>query len=98
MENWSVLEVQGVNALLWALKSPGFLSDAVILLHDNSEPHAAHQTWNLLQKFGLESLNHPPRSPNLAHSDVHLVTALKGHLSGHNFTFDETIIRWLTQE
>ena len=83
---------------LWALKSPGFISDAVILLHDNSEPQTTYQTRNLLQKFGWGSLNHPPRSPDLAPSDLHPVTALKGHLSGHNFTFDESTIRWITQE
>jgi hypothetical protein len=83
---------------LWALKTSRLSYDAVILLHDNSEPHAAHQTWKLLQKFGLETLNHPPRSPDLEPSDLRVVTALKGYLSGHNFTFDETAIRWLKQE
>ena len=32
----------------------------------------AQQSWNLLQKFGSETLHHPPYSPDLAPSDFHV--------------------------
>jgi hypothetical protein len=59
------------------------LSDSVILLHDNAWLHMAQQTWGLLQKFSLETWDHPSYSPDLAASYFHQFPIWKEHLPGH---------------
>lgn len=70
------------------------LIDRAIFLHESTWPHTAHQTQNLLQKFGQETSDHPPYSPDLAPSSF--------QLSSHCFTRDEDIkpatITWLIQQ
>ncbi|GFT51452.1 histone-lysine N-methyltransferase SETMAR [Trichonephila clavipes] len=53
-------------------KMRGMLSAGVVLLHDNSRPHTANRTQDLITSFGREKLDHPPYSPDLAPSDYHL--------------------------
>ena len=73
-------------------KRPGQLRDGVVLLHDNATPHTANLTQQWLQRFGWETLPHPPHSPDLAPSDFHLFGPLKRHLSGLRFDTDEDLI------
>ncbi|KAJ4427197.1 hypothetical protein ANN_24814 [Periplaneta americana] len=44
-------------------KRPGMLSSGVILLHDNAHPHTANSVRNTIQRFGWETLQHPPLQP-----------------------------------
>ena len=57
-----------------AMKSerPGMLSDGIILLHDNARPHTANLARDKLQRFGWETLQHPPYSPDLSPCDFHI--------------------------
>ena len=48
------------------------LSDGIILLHDNASPHTANLATVTLQRFGWETLEHPPYIPNLSPSDFHI--------------------------
>ena len=49
----------------------------VILLDENACPHTARVMQELLQTFHWDNLEHPPYSPNLAHSDFYLFGSLK---------------------
>jgi len=54
-------------------------------------PHSAHVTTALLEKFKWDILDHPPYSPDLAHSDFHLFLHLKKHLAGKKFDDDDEV-------
>ncbi|GFU27625.1 mariner Mos1 transposase [Trichonephila clavipes] len=69
-------------------KRPGILSEGVILLHDNTRPHIAQATQELLRRFRWEIWSHTPCSPDLAPSDYFLLSRLKEHLSGRRFPSD----------
>jgi len=57
----------------------------VLLLHDNAQPHTAHATVNLLERWDWEILEHPPYSPDLLPSDFHLFPNMKKHLHAKRF-------------
>jgi transposase len=61
------------------------LSRGVCLLHNNVQPHSAHITTALLEKFKWDILDHPPYSPDLVPSDFHLFLHLKKHLARKTF-------------
>jgi hypothetical protein len=63
----------------------------VCLLHDNSLPHIARATQELLQSFKWEVLAHPPHSPVLAPSDDHMFSKLKESLAGKTFSNDDEV-------
>jgi histone-lysine N-methyltransferase SETMAR len=63
----------------------------VLLLHESARPHSAAATVNLLNSWGLETLPHPPHSPDLALSDFHLFQKIKKHLRGQRFHSDEDV-------
>ena len=44
----------------------------VMLLYDNTHPHFANLTKNAIQELGWEVILHPPYSPDLVPSDLHL--------------------------
>ena len=60
--------------------------EPVIFLHDNASSHTAKLTKKKLDDLGLEVLPHPPYSPDMAPSDFHLFTSLKGWLKGKRFS------------
>jgi len=64
-------------------KQRGMLSWGVVMIHDNNRPHTATQT--LITTFGWEQFNHPPYSPDLEPSDLHLFLYLKFFLAGQWF-------------
>ncbi|GFX48094.1 mariner Mos1 transposase [Trichonephila clavipes] len=70
-------------------KRRGLLSSGVVLLHDNSHPHTAVKTREVLLRFKWDVFQHPPYSPDLAPSDYHLFTAMKKWLVGRHFADDE---------
>jgi hypothetical protein len=98
LENWFRFEVEELYPTLQSLRE----ADGVILLHDNSRPHTAQQTQNMLQNLGWETLDSSPCSPVVAPSDFHLISALKKLLSRYRFTCDKhvkhAVIMWLTQQ
>ena len=59
------LVVEGA-ATSYKIKTPGMLSDGIILLHDNARPHTANLVRDKLQRFGWETLQHPPYIPDLS--------------------------------
>ena len=54
------------------LKCPRMLSDVIVLLHDNARLHSANLVRDKLQRFGWETLQHPPYSPDQSPCDFHI--------------------------
>ncbi|KAG8288726.1 hypothetical protein J6590_014016 [Homalodisca vitripennis] len=52
---------------------------------DLTWPTPRSNSWTLR----WDILNHPPHSPDLVHSDFHLFTSLKVHMSGNKFSTDK---------
>ena len=59
-------------ATRYKVKTTLMLSDVIMLLHDNARPHTANLITDKLQRFGWETLKHPPYSPDLFPCDVHI--------------------------
>ena len=55
-------------------KRHGMLSATILLFHDNTQPHSAAQTQDLITSFKWEQMDHPLYSPDLVPSDYHLLT------------------------
>jgi transposase len=52
----------------------------VCLLHDNARLHVASITRQQLEKLSWTTVPHPPYSPDLAPSDLHLFHSLKNYM------------------
>ena len=61
------------------------------VLHDNTRPHYAAQTQNLITSFRWEQMDHPPYSPDLAPSDFHIFLHLKKFLGSKRFDDDDDL-------
>ena len=70
------------------------LSDGIILLHDNVRPHTANLVRDKFQRFGWETLQHPPYSPDLSLCDFHVFGDLKD-IRGPRFHSDEEVLEWV---
>jgi len=66
---------------------------SVSFFQDNAHPHVAARTMDIIQKLNRNILPHPPYSPDLAPSDYHLFSPLKGHLGRKRFCNNEEVIR-----
>ncbi|KAI6647180.1 Transposase [Oopsacas minuta] len=55
------------------------------ILHDNARPHKSKEVKEKIASIGLEELEHPPYSPDLAPCDFWLFDGLKKHLAGTVF-------------
>ncbi len=73
------------------------LTSGVILFHDNTRPHSAQITQELLKTFNWAIFEHPPYSPDLAPSDFALFPALKQILGGQHFQNAEEVKNYTTQ-
>jgi histone-lysine N-methyltransferase SETMAR len=73
-------------------KHRGKLSGGVRLLHGNAHAHTSVAAKAAIQCCGLQELNHPACSPDLAPSDYFLFSKLKSDLRGKEFTSDEEYI------
>jgi len=58
-------------------KCRGKVTKGFLFLHDNAPAHRALATQKKLAYLGLQFLDHPPYSPDLAPSDYHLFPELK---------------------
>lgn len=75
---------------LLAIKQPRLVNrDRPILLQDNARPHVAQATLLKLHELELETLYHPPYSPDLAPTDYHFFQALDNFLVGKLFKSEE---------
>jgi histone-lysine N-methyltransferase SETMAR len=74
----------------------------MLLQHDNARPHTSLRTREHITKMGWTVLPHPPYSPDLAPSDVHLFGSLKDALRGTHFEGDNSVIeavrKWLHRQ
>ena len=66
-----------------------------ILLHNNACPQTANLVRDKLQRFGWETLQHPPYSPYLSPCDFHIFVDLKKDIRGHLFHWDEEVQEWV---
>ncbi|KAI6647565.1 Transposase [Oopsacas minuta] len=53
--------------------------------HDNAPAHTARKTKDYIKQSGLELIDHPPYSPDLAPCDFWLFPTIKRHLKGRRF-------------
>jgi hypothetical protein len=83
-----------VNELKPAIQSKrrGLLSKRALLLHDNTRPHMAAHTVDILCALKFEVLKHPPFSSDLVPSDFNLFGPMKEHLLGQKFTDDDVVM------
>lgn len=71
-------------------KRRGMLTEGVRLLQDNASVHNSYVAQMEARCCGFEVLPHPPYSPDLAPSDLHLFLTMKAYLKGKHFPDDET--------
>ena len=68
------------------------ITKGVLFLHDNAPAHQALATQKKLAYLGVQCLDHPPYSPDLALSDYHLFPGLKKQLKGRHYSSDAEVI------
>jgi len=90
VENYSSPLVQLKDILKG--KHRGKFIKGVLFLHDNVPAYRALATQKKLTYLGLQCLNHPSYSPDLAPSDYHLFAGLKKQLKGRYFSSDAEVI------
>ena len=75
-------------------KRRGKLTKGVLLLHDNATVHTRRTlvTNNSARNCGLEILEHPACSPDLAPSDFYLFPNMKKELRGEQFASDDEVM------
>ena len=81
------------NHLRPAIKSKrrGLLCTGVLLQHDNARPHTVRSAVAAIQDLSFERLPHPPYSPDLAPSDLHVLGPLKEAMGGKYFRYDDEV-------
>jgi hypothetical protein len=67
------------------------LSQGFMMVHDNACPHTAAATQDLIATFGWEQFDHPPYSPDLAPSDIHVFLYQKTFFGGWQFHDDNEV-------
>ncbi|GBM07016.1 hypothetical protein AVEN_63462-1 [Araneus ventricosus] len=65
------------------------LTPGVVLIHDNTRPHSAVVTQQLLEQVKWDASDHPAYSPYLATSDFHLFPQLKNWPGSQRFQENE---------
>ena len=66
--------------------------------HDNAPAHTARRTKEFLKQSGLEMIEHPPYSPDLAPCDFWLFPTLKRYLKGRRFQSETELIAAFLEE
>ncbi len=59
--------------------------NSYLLLHDNAPGHKANHTVTAMAETDMNTVRHPPYSPDLAPCDFWLFPTVKKELAGHNF-------------
>jgi len=85
------LNTENLTALKRRIKRIGIRNET-LLQHDNARPHTITSTRDAIQSLEFSVLPHPPYSPYLAPSDLHLFPKLKEHLKGQRFNCDEEVM------
>lgn len=81
-----------------AVKQPRLMNrSSPLLLHDNARPHTARETILTLQELQLETIRHPPYSPDLAPTDYHFFRDLDNYLRDKKFSSQEAVQNAFTQ-
>jgi len=70
----------------------GKVTKGVLFFHDNAPAHRALATQRKLAYLGIQCLDQPPYSPDLAPSDYHLFPGLKKQLKCRHFSSDAEIV------
>jgi len=77
-------------------------TEGVLFLHDNAPAHRTLAIHKKLAYLGLQCLDHPPYSPDLAPSDYHLFPGLENTLKIRHFSSDAEVIAaaetWLDRQ
>jgi hypothetical protein len=71
------------------------------MLHDNARQHTAAATQDLIAIFGWEQFDHPPNSPDIEPSDVHVFLHLNIFPDGRGFHDDkvkEAVNTWFASQ
>jgi histone-lysine N-methyltransferase SETMAR len=75
-----------------AVKQPRLVNcSSPLLLHDNARPHTAQKTVTKLLELRLESLRHPPYSPDLAPTDFHFFRNLDNFIQEKIFRSEDAV-------
>ena len=72
-------------APLISRKRKGIKADEILLLHDNTPTHCSTTTQNVLKEIGIETLPHPPASPDLEPHEYWFFPYLKSELRKTTF-------------
>jgi hypothetical protein len=73
------------------------LTSDVILLHNNTSPHRALRTRDLLEHSNWEFFGHSPYNLDLAPSNYHLFTYVKNWLGSHRLNSNEELVEGVKQ-
>jgi len=68
------------------------VTKGVLFLHDNALAYWALATLKNLAYLGIQCLDHPHYSPDLAPSEYHLFPGLEKQLKGRHFSSDAEVI------
>ncbi|GFX74390.1 uncharacterized protein TNCV_3453381 [Trichonephila clavipes] len=83
-------------------KRGGKLMPKILFLHDNTQPHTANCTQELLNSFKWEGFPHPPYSPDFAPSDFPFFSRMKYWLATQRFDDDKEmrvrVTEWLRSQ
>ena len=69
----------------------------VLILQDNTRPHASGTVSEILKKYGWQVLPHPPYSPDMSPPEFDLFPKLKKLLRGKRFRSIEKVSNEVTQ-
>jgi hypothetical protein len=67
------------------------LTKDIILLYDNTRPHADTLPQDLIREFDWEQLDHPSYSPDLVPNGYYLFLHLKKNLGGKHHDDDDEV-------
>ena len=89
-----IIQVNLIKAI--RKKQPDLLKRGIILYQDNAPAHKAKLLQEILQNLNIETLAHPPYSPDLAPYDFCLFPVLKDSLPGTRYENREELTQAMT--